>query len=236
MLGTGRRADPRGCVCAGKPATSIEDSWEAFNAKLTFEKHLQDLNLDNSEPEEDVFSDFGEIVPPAHTNNSPRPIRPAMKKHSTLLGSGMATGNGHSQGGSSCNAGTGGIGVAPLSSPNKRADHSKRVRKSVHIKTQDALPSPPPTGHHVTTFKYSSSNPSNPVSNSEDMFAGINGTGSDLDRMEGTSPAHSNNASYSPEHHAEFVNKRTGHYNEFKVLQAMRAKLMEDEDESEVEA
>lgn len=33
----------------------------------------------------------------------------------------------------------------------------------------------------------------------------------------------------------QFLNKRAGHYNEFKVLQAMRAKLAAEEDEDEDE-
>lgn len=33
----------------------------------------------------------------------------------------------------------------------------------------------------------------------------------------------------------QFLNKRAGHYNEFKVLQAMRAKLAAEEDEEDEE-
>lgn len=37
----------------------------------------------------------------------------------------------------------------------------------------------------------------------------------------------------SGKHSKQFLNKRAGHYNEFKVLQAMRAKLAAEDDEDD---
>lgn len=178
-------------------------------------------------------TEFGEIIaPPPPPSLTSRPSRPALKisSSSAPLSS------------SSLLAST---GSSPTKLQMKRSTSQEssyvhgsiagKPSKSVHIKTSNTgdgngnhihghqhTPSPAPA--QKTYFRYS--NPEGTYSSDHSaLFAGINasmggGHSGEEDDGEGTS-----------EQREVFRNKRAGHYNEFKVLQAMRAKMMEEDDE-----
>lgn len=98
--------------------------------------------------------------------------------------------------------------IIPVASPTSRT--YKRNNKSVHISPAAGPPA---------------------VSTNDHLFAGINGSISGgCGDMNTSVSTPDNNVEL---HREEFKNKRAGHYNEFKMLQAMREKLAVDEDDDE---
>eukprot|EP01031_Cornospumella_fuschlensis_P033694 gene33694-40759_t len=207
----------------GPKGVSIQDSWQALSAKLHYEKHLQDMEGPGSEGSgvpvggkcdtDDTYSDFGEVIPPASGNGKGNPpIRPAMKKPSFLQ-------------------------PTFTSSPSKQRIQDKKMHKSVHIHMLGE-PSGASAGENVPTSE--GLPPSSSSGSANDIFAGISNNSGMFGQFSSHSPDPSlaNNAqepSVHPEgEHKKFLSKRAGHYNEFKVLQAMRAKMLEeDEDDDE---
>lgn len=206
-LTTGRDRTGSGCV---------QDAWSTFTAKLHYEKHLQDLqDMDQDTPSSSASAGH-EHGHDQHVTDfgeiaalrNGHPIRPAMKHE------------------------------AMVTSPTKH----KHKHKSVHIKGTEG-----PFGSTAV----------GPQAPGPDIFAGISSSSCPPDSAEQALPQALGPAAGGPAaaggaaaaaaaggeapgtptepEHKDFLDKRAGHYNEFKVLQAMRAKLMEEEDEDEDE-
>lgn len=233
-----------------KAGNSVMDSWEALHAKLQYEKHLQDLDQANRDQQmtydyssshdtntgdemsvganDPKTTEFGEVV----SSNPVTPIRPAIKKpHNSSSGN-----------------------LAGMSSPKPK--RPEKARKSVHIKaTIDPTTSSNPSTinnpstttpvsnlpaftnssnywGHANTLSMSTS-PSTtpnvhgmvtPTNNNRRSFSGMNNhsIGDDDEDEE-------DDGSGNKQSREQFKRKRAGHYNEFKVLQAMRAKLRAEE-------
>lgn len=229
----------------GPKGTSIQDSWQALSAKLHYEKHLQDLGGEGGAASgggkvdtDDTYSDFGEVVPPVSNNSKGNaPIRPAMKKSS----------HGHPH--------------PPFTaSPSKQRMQDKKMHKSVHI---HMLNEPTEEGVGEVAGEGAGTNgavaavdnelagaASSSSSGAHDIFAGISNNSGMFGHFSSHSPDPSvsgvgqgaqaehalpNGGSVDAGEHKVFLSKRAGHYNEFKVLQAMRAKMLEEEDEEDEE-
>lgn len=160
-----------------------------------------------------------------HSKSSSQSVRPAIK----------TSGNGPSS-------------PMPLTSPKPSKRNPDKPKKSVFIKANEtaannqlntnpvsistptsfsnshaywsnsAMSSSSSPTHHLQT-------PTSSASHANHIFAGINGSigGGDEDGAEGG----------DPQEQEQFRRKRAGHYNEFKVLQAMRAKMKESVDDDD---
>jgi len=246
----------------------ICDSWEAVNAKLQYEKHLQDtarsatataaagiylprngVNSDSVQRSQfymssgsnsnsniaggtgspkvtmagagkimDLQTNFGEMV-----NSAPAAFSPQFtRKNYRTYGSAGKAGNSNSSGGGTV---------------NDAADESHEVRIAAH----SPVPSP----------VRNATNPSDPSSGEKPpKTVFIKAVRGDMDTTEdqGCASAEEHNGHVaiscgsasgddegSGKHSKQFLNKRAGHYNEFKVLQAMRAKLAAEDDEDDDE-
>ena len=163
-----------------------------------------------------------------HSKSSSQSVRPAIK----------TSGNGPSS-------------PMPLTSPKPSKRNPDKPKKSVFIKANEtaannqlntnpvsistptsfsnshaywsnsAMSSSSSPTHHLQTPTSSASH----ANHANHIFAGINGSigGGDEDGTEGG----------DPQEQEQFRRKRAGHYNEFKVLQAMRAKMKESVDDDD---
>lgn len=211
---------------------TVSDSWEAISAKLYYEKHLQDCNdqqvalLQQQQPQTssdavksggdpqhlDISTEFGEIADP---NASPN----------TRNGFGTNSNGGSSRSGSfrgksvfaksEATAANGNHANGSSSNSNNVQPHS--ILHHSH-------------GHHSNhNIHFSNAVVGSPVTSRHNgLFSGLNGSigGNSMENV-------------LDESHDQFKSKRAGHYNEFKVVQAMRARMAakrsssEDDDDDE---
>lgn len=167
-----------------------------------------------SSNKEDLNS-FGEI----NSRNQNTPIRPAIKHHSSSSSAPSSSGTEHNSNSH--------IILPPSSSPTKQSKRTNQANKSVFIKANDTIAHSTSYHHHThhqTQFANNTNNINhNSNSHSKPFFSSGGMTVDDDDDEE----------EETEEEKERFRKKRAGHYNEFKVLQALRAKMSVDEDDEE---
>lgn len=188
----------------GKSCGGIQDSWEAFTAKLHYEKHLQDMaNGDplrgNDEEEEEEYYNNDELASKEKVASNGA-IRPAMKK---AFASPLSTPK----------------RFAPSSGSLMHGNNSKSGHKRVHITpTSSSSNSATPCVGYPTDAA--------PLPDSPESTVSLSPAEQPVEEAEDVSEKEA-------VHHQDFLVKRAGHYNEFKVLQALRKKLQEQGDDED---
>lgn len=271
-------------AAASSASTMISDSWEAVNAKLQYEKHLQDLNdrsnnnnnnndddgasashhdvlMDrhnqrrefyrdsgphpsvvstNQKPPhrskqpsfqlptngalriDDIQTNFGEIVNPAPAAFSPQFTRKHYRSNDRLNALTTSNaGDGDNEANPSIQQDT--TTVSNTSSSNysyhqHHLHHQSSVRpKTVFIPVVATVS----CDRDADADDYNNNNINNNTADADRTHA-------DDDVSDTINGKHNNDKS-------KFLNKRAVHYNEYKVLQAMRAKMKAEEEEEEEE-
>eukprot|EP01039_Chlorochromonas_danica_P004256 gene4256-4676_t len=191
----------------GKSSGGIQDSWEAFTAKLHYEKHLQDMasgdslrgNDEEEEEEEEEYYNNDELALKEKVASNGA-IRPAMKK---AFASPLSTPK----------------RFAPSSGSLMHGNNTKSGHKRVHI-------TPTSSSSNSTTPCVSCPTEAVPLPDSPESAVSLSPAEQPVEEVEDASEKEA-------VHHRDFLVKRAGHYNEFKVLQALRKKLQEEGDDED---
>lgn len=186
--------------------------WETVNAKLHYEKHLIDLREGGSTTGsvfgEDATSSSVAVEDGYSDFGEPRASpRVNMKQTSSSSHHHHHRFGNHNGSGEQLNE------MSDTVSPTSRGGVKRGAAESSSERP------------HRACFAVGATDGS---TSNDHLFAGINGSISSGCGFE-----------FSPDrveteaHRKEFLNQRAGHYNEFKVLKAMRAKLLEEDDEDD---
>jgi len=252
-------------------ASMISDSWEAVNAKLQYEKHLQDMNDRNTE---DAPASHYDVLVDRHnqrrefystsgssSHDTSHPVSTTNKPHRSKKPSFQLPNNGalqiddiqtnfgeivhpapaafspqftrkHYRSNDKMNTSTYSYTTGVDGDIDSFTKH-QYVESSIHSNQHQDVASSIHSNQHL---------PARPKT----VFIPVNATVCDHDDADDkitsndslhidSSSADLNSGKHNDNDKSKFLNKRAVHYNEYKVLQAMRAKMKAEEEEDDDE-